>query len=77
MPSLLYHFRIMIILSANNLRKEYGTDVILEDISFHINEGDRVGLIGVNGAGKTTLFKILTGELPHEGGEFYVSNQTQ
>lgn len=76
MPSLLYHFRIMIILSANNLRKEYGTDVILEDISFHINEGDRVGLIGVNGAGKTTLFKILTGELPHEGGEFYVSNQT-
>jgi ATP-binding cassette subfamily F protein 3 len=66
----------MIILSANNLRKEYGTDVILEDISFHINEGDRVGLIGVNGAGKTTLFKILTGELPHEGGEFYVSNQT-
>ncbi len=76
MLSLLYHFRIMIILSANNLRKEYGTDVILEDISFHINEGDRVGLIGVNGAGKTTLFKILTGELPHEGGEFYVSNQT-
>jgi ATP-binding cassette subfamily F protein 3 len=66
----------MIILSANNLRKEYGTDVILEDISFHINERDRVGLIGVNGAGKTTLFKILTGELPHEGGEFYVSNQT-
>ncbi len=76
MLSLLYHFRIMIILSANNLRKEYGTDVILEDISFHINERDRVGLIGVNGAGKTTLFKILTGELPHEGGEFYVSNQT-
>ncbi len=66
----------MIILSANNLRKEYGTDVILQDVSFHINEGDRVGLIGVNGAGKTTLFKILTGEMPHEGGEFYVSNQT-
>ena len=66
----------MIILSANDIKKEYGTDVILEDISFHINEGDRVGLIGVNGAGKTTLFKILTGELPHEGGEFFVSKET-
>jgi len=63
----------MIILSANNLRKEYGTDVILQDVSFHINEGDRVGLVGVNGAGKTTLMKILAGEMSYEGGKYFVS----
>ncbi len=66
----------MIVLSATNITKEYGTDVILEDISFHINEGDRVGLIGVNGAGKTTLMKILTRELTYEKGDFFVSANT-
>lgn len=64
----------MIILSASGITKEYGTDVILEDISFHINEGDRVGLVGVNGAGKTTLFKILTGEMSASRGDFFVSS---
>lgn len=42
----------MIVLSAKDLTKTYGTDVILENVSFHINKGDRVGIIGVNGAGK-------------------------
>lgn len=66
----------MIILSATNLKKEYGTDVILQDVSFHVNEGDRVGLVGVNGAGKTTLMRILAGELPYEGGQYFVSPNT-
>ncbi len=51
----------MIVLSANNLTKAYGTDLILQGISFHVNEGDRVGIIGVNGAGKTTSIKMLLG----------------
>ena len=38
----------MIVLSATDIKKEYGTDVILQDISFHINGGDKVGLIGAN-----------------------------
>ena len=43
----------MIVLSAKELTKSYGTDVILDKVSFHINKGERVGIIGVNGAGKT------------------------
>ena len=63
----------MVILSAKNLSKVYGTDVILEQVSFHINEGDRIGVIGKNGAGKSTLMNLLCGELTSDGGEFFVS----
>lgn len=63
----------MIVLSATDITKEYGTDIILENVSFHINAGDRVGLIGANGAGKTTLLKILTGEMSASRGSFFVS----
>ena len=66
----------MIILSANDITKAYGTDVILKDISFHINAGDRVGLIGLNGAGKTTLLNILSGDLDADSGNVFVSNDT-
>lgn len=66
----------MIILSAKDICKSYGVDVILENVSFHINEGDRVGVVGPNGAGKSTLLKILTGEMSYDSGDFFVSNDT-
>lgn len=47
--------------------------MILDKVSFSVNEGDRIGIIGVNGAGKTTLFRIITGDLPHEEGDFFLS----
>lgn len=66
----------MIVISAKDLTKEYGTDVILDKVSFHINEGDRVGIVGANGAGKTTLLRMLAGELPCDGGDFFISADT-
>lgn len=67
----------MIVLSANNLTKTYGTDVIIEKASFHLNDGDKVGIIGRNGAGKTTLLNMLTGQLSCDEGEFFVSQNTR
>ena len=61
----------MIVLSASNLTKTYGTDVILEGVDFHINGGDRVGLVGRNGAGKTTLLNMITGELIPDAGQIF------
>jgi ATPase components of ABC transporters with duplicated ATPase domains len=66
----------MIILSANNITKVYGVDPILTDISFHINKGDRIGIVGVNGAGKSTLLNILSGRMACDSGDFFVSNNT-
>lgn len=61
----------MALFSASNLQKSFGTDVIFSGASFEIQEGDHIGLVGVNGSGKTTLFRVLTGDLPSDGGEIY------
>ncbi|MGE5630040.1 MAG: ABC-F family ATP-binding cassette domain-containing protein [Caulobacteraceae bacterium] len=63
----------MIILSGKDIKKSYGIDVILEKVSFVVQENDKVGIVGVNGAGKSTLFKILTGNLEKDEGEIYLS----
>ncbi|NLV77120.1 MAG: ABC-F family ATP-binding cassette domain-containing protein [Tissierellia bacterium] len=61
----------MIILSCNNISKSYGTDEILKDISFTVEDRDKIGLIGLNGSGKTTLFNILSGETYMDNGKIY------
>jgi ATP-binding cassette subfamily F protein 3 len=63
----------MIVLSAKNLTKAFGTEVVLDNVSFHVNQGDRVGIIGANGAGKTTLLNILTGESGFDEGDFFIA----
>jgi len=67
----------LIALSCNSLTKYYGVDRIIEDISFTMSQGDRVGLIGRNGAGKTTLFKILTGQITSDSGTLYRAKDTE
>ncbi len=62
----------MIVLSCKDINKSYGIDVILDKITFSINEGEKVGFIGANGAGKSTLFKILTNQLDYDNGELFI-----
>ncbi len=63
----------MIVLSCNNISKAFVVENIIENISFTINDNEKVGLIGLNGAGKTTLFNILTGNLEPDSGEIFVA----
>ena len=63
----------MVILSVNGITVEYGTDVVLHNIGFSINEGDRLGIVGVNGAGKSTLLRIIAGEQEPSAGNVFVS----
>ena len=51
----------MILLSAQNLEKTYMERKVLDDVSFFLGEGDKVGIIGINGTGKSTLLRILAG----------------
>jgi ATP-binding cassette subfamily F protein uup len=58
----------MNILTAENLTKSYGEKVLFEDITFGIDQNEKVGIVGVNGTGKSTLLKILAGvEEPDQG----------
>lgn len=56
-----------LVFEAKHVTKRYGQKVILEDITFHVNRGDRIAFVGKNGEGKTTMAKIMVGEEPAEG----------
>ncbi|MBB4636438.1 ABC-F family ATP-binding cassette domain-containing protein [Longimicrobium terrae] len=58
----------MNVLNVQELRKSYGTRVVFDGVSFALDEGEKVGFIGVNGSGKSTLFRIVAGLEGHEGG---------
>ena len=64
----------MVDISVKNLNKFFVIgENLLQDLSFDIQEGECVAILGRNGCGKTTLFKILTGEMDYDGGEVYVN----
>lgn len=58
----------MIDLSLNNIQKYYGANKVLEDITFEVKAGEKIGLIGGNGSGKTTILKIIAGIEDLNGG---------
>ena len=60
-------------ISCENIKVSFGVDTIIENVSFSLNDGDRLGIVGVNGAGKTTLFRAITGEYTREDGNVYIS----
>lgn len=60
------------ILGLKDIEKSFGTDEILKKVSFSVEDGEKIALIGVNGAGKSTLFKIITGELSVDSGDIFI-----
>jgi len=60
-------------LQASNLSKAFGDNLIFEGVSFTLNRGERVGLVGPNGCGKTTLLQIILGALPADTGSAWCS----
>jgi ATP-binding cassette subfamily F protein 3 len=61
----------MTVISVSSLTLSFGDVDILKNVSFSLNEGDKLGIVGVNGAGKTSLFRVISGEYaPTEGGVF-------
>ena len=65
----------MIVASVSNLSKSYPTQEVFSNLSFTINKGDKIGLIGNNGSGKSTLFNILTGEISKDSGNIHIPNE--
>ena len=65
------------VLSCNNISKSFGTDSVLNSVSFHINDREKAAIVGINGAGKSTLFKIMVGELSADSGEVTLAKGTR
>lgn len=62
----------MVVLSCKDISKSYGIQEVLKNVTFSINEGDKVGIIGGNGEGKSTLFKIISKEISQDDGEIFI-----
>ena len=64
----MFHFTLQTMISVNNVTVSFGSWTLLDGISFHIGDHDKIGLTGKNGAGKSTLMKLITGEeVPTKG----------
>ncbi|MDD4773294.1 MAG: ABC-F type ribosomal protection protein [Eubacteriales bacterium] len=63
----------MISISVDNISLSFGVETILDGISFALNEGDKMGIVGVNGAGKSSLFRVISGEYSQDSGSVYIS----
>ena len=65
----------MVLLTVEGLQKKYGLKHLFEDVSFGIDDRDKIGIIGANGSGKSTLLKILAGVETPDKGKVMVANQ--
>ncbi|WOC53052.1 hypothetical protein BPO_2405 [Bergeyella porcorum] len=64
-------------ITAENLSKSYGIKTLFENISFHINEGDKIAIVAKNGSGKSTLLKILLGKEIADQGNVSINKEVQ
>jgi len=67
----------LIILSASNVSLSFGTDVILTNMNLGVNEGDKIGIVGVNGAGKSLFMKILCKVQEPSEGQVFTAKDTR
>lgn len=67
----------MSLVGAKDIGKSFLDKNILHDVSFNIEDRDKIGLVGINGAGKTTLFNILTGKLSSDSGDLFIKSNTK
>ena len=61
------------VLSCNNISKEFVTGPVLKDVSFHINDNEKAAIVGINGAGKSTLLKIIINEMSADSGDVFLA----
>ena len=66
-----------VVVEAKNVRKGYGDNLLMDDLTFNLPRGGIVGVIGPNGAGKTTLFRMITGQEQADGGTFKIGETVQ
>lgn len=64
------------ILQCSHINKAFLTDVVLTDISFHINENEKAAIVGINGSGKSTLIKIIMNQLAADSGDVIIAKDT-
>ena len=62
------------IIACHHISKEFTEKVVLSDITFHLEKGDRAAIVGINGAGKTTLLRIMAGEMEADNGSVTLSS---
>jgi ATP-binding cassette subfamily F protein 3 len=63
----------MILISVQNAAKSFGIHQVLADVSFSLQKGEKMGLVGVNGSGKTTLLRLITGQEQPDSGAIHLS----
>ena len=66
----------MIVLGCDEVSLSFGGEVVLNGLTFSVNDGDRLGIVGANGAGKTSLFRIITDQVSYTGRVFISNNST-
>lgn len=64
------------LLACQNISKAFGTKEVLRDVNFHINEKEKIAIVGINGSGKTTLLKIIMGEEMPDNGQVIIAKDT-
>ncbi len=67
----------MSLLNVNKIKKNYGFNILLNDVSFNLNEGENISIVGPNGCGKSTLVKIIAGEETSDSGSISIKKDAK